>query len=83
MSESLRRIIDASPGPVLAQVIGWHEPETLIAQAKWLHKFSDRLTVKLPMSIAGIQALQRLKQDLPELQLAVTCVTSISQAYLV
>ena len=82
MSESLNRVIDASPGPVLAQVIGWNEPETMIAQAKWLHEFSDRITVKLPMSISGLQALQRLKQDLPELKIAVTLVASLSQAYL-
>ena len=82
MQESLRRTIDASPGPVLAQVIGWHEPETLIAQAEWLHRFSDRIIVKLPMSVAGIQALLRLKQDLPELRIAVTAVASLSQAYL-
>jgi len=82
MKKSLGRIVEASPGPVLAQVIGWHEPETLIAQAEWLHRFSDRIIVKLPMSNAGIQALLRLKQDLPELRLAVTTVATLSQAYL-
>jgi transaldolase len=82
MEKTLRDIVDASPGPVLVQVIGWHEPEPLIAQAKWLHAFSDQIIVKLPMSIAGIQALQQLKQELPELRLAITAVASLSQAYL-
>ena len=82
MEKSLRDIVDASPGPVLVQVIGWHEPEPLVAQAKWLHAFSDQLIVKLPMSIAGIQALQQLRRDLPELRLAITAVASLSQAYL-
>lgn len=78
----LADIIEASPGPVLVQAIGWHETETLVAQARALHVFSDRIVVKLPMSVAGIQALLQLKRDLPELRLAVTAVASISQAYL-
>jgi transaldolase len=82
MKKTLGHIVDASPGPVLVQVIGWHEPEPLTTQAKWLHAFSDRIIVKLPMGIAGIQALLQLKQDLPELRLAVTAVASVSQVYL-
>jgi len=82
MEKTLGDVVDASPGPVLAQVIGWHEPEPLIAQARWLHAFSDQIIVKLPMSIAGIQALSQLKRDLPKLRIAITAVVSISQAYL-
>jgi len=82
MKGTLRRIIDASPGPVLVQAIGWHDPEPLVAQAKQLHAFSDRIIVKLPMSIAGIRALLQLKQEQPDLRLAVTAVASLSQAYL-
>jgi transaldolase len=82
MERTLRDILLASPGPVLVQVIGWHDPEPLVAQAKWLHALSDQIIVKLPMSIAGIQALLRLKPELPELRLAVTAVASLSQAYL-
>ncbi len=82
MEKTLGDIVDASPGPVLVQVIGWHEPESLIAQAKWLHALSEQIIVKLPMSIAGIQALLQLKRDLPKLRLAITAVASLSQAYL-
>jgi transaldolase len=82
MVKTLRDVVEVSPGPVLVQVIGWHKTEPLIAQARWLHEFSERIIVKLPMSIAGIQALFQLKRDLPGLQLAVTAVASISQAYL-
>lgn len=82
MTRSLGRVVDASPGPVLVQVIGWHDPRPLVDQARWLHTFSDRIIVKLPMSIAGIQALHQLKQELPKLRLAVTAVASVSQAYL-
>jgi len=83
MEKTLAAIVEASPGPVFVQVIGWHEMEPLLRQARWLHAFSDKIIVKLPMSIAGIQALLQLKQELPDLRLAVTAVASISQAYLV
>ena len=88
MQGTLRRILDVSPGPVLVQAIGWHDPEPLVAQARWLHSFSERIIVKLPMSIAGIQALLQLKRDLPPdvhhppLRIAITTVVSLAQAYL-
>ncbi len=82
MRATLAGVLDVAPGPVLVQAIGWHEPEPLVAQALWLHRFSAQIVVKLPMSIAGLQALLRLKQDQPDLQLAVTAVSSVSQAYL-
>ncbi|MHB0856292.1 MAG: transaldolase family protein [Anaerolineae bacterium] len=82
MVATLQGVLEASPGPVLAQAVGWHDPEPLVAQARWLHSLSDRIVVKLPMSSAGIQALRRLKQELPELRIAVTTVASVAQAYL-
>ena len=82
MQATLRGIVDASPGPVLVQVIGWHDPEPMIRQARWLHAFSDHIIVKLPASIAGLQALQQLKRELPDLRLAVTAIASLAQAYL-
>jgi transaldolase len=82
MRQTLGRVLEASPGPVLVQVIGWHAVDPLVAQARWLHSFSDRIIVKLPMSTAGIQALLSLKEDRSDLRLAVTAVASISQAYL-
>lgn len=82
MASTLQRIVDASPGAVLCQAIGWHDPAPLMAQARWLHRFSERIVVKLPMSVAGLQALQRLKQDTPEMAIAITTVASVAQAYL-
>ncbi len=80
--KTLDGLVEASPGPVLVQVIGWTDPESLIRQACWLHAFSDKIVVKLPMSIAGIQALLRLKAEAPGLRLAVTVITTVAQAYL-
>ncbi|MHB9036794.1 MAG: transaldolase family protein [Armatimonadota bacterium] len=83
MQATLSRILDASPGQVFCQAVGSKERDPLVAQARWLHNFSDRIIVKLPMSIAGIQALIQLKSESPEIKLAVTTVCSIAQAYLV
>jgi transaldolase len=82
MQKTLRDVLDASPGPVFCQAVGWHEAEPLLAQARWLHGFSDRIIVKLPMSNAGIQALLRLRQDSPDMRIAITAVASVAQAYL-
>jgi transaldolase len=82
MEKTLAGIVDATPGVVLVQAIGWHDPEPLIRQARWLHAFSDKIVVKLPASIAGLQALQQLKRELPDLRLAVTAIASLAQAYL-
>jgi len=82
MRKTLSAVLEASPGPVFAQAVGWHEIEPLVAQAKWLHGFSDRIIVKLPMSVAGIRALQQLKRETPETQIAITAVSSVAQAYL-
>jgi transaldolase len=82
MEKTLGAVVDASPGPVFAQVIGWHDPEAMLRQARWLHAFSPRIIVKLPASVAGLQALQQLKAELPDLRLAVTAIASLAQAYL-
>jgi transaldolase len=82
LRETLRGIVEVSPGPVLCQAIGWGDPAPLEAQAQWLHAFSERIIVKLPMSIAGIQALIRLKKDDPGIKIAITLVSSVAQAYL-
>jgi transaldolase len=83
MQKTLRGVLDASPGSVFCQAVGWHERETLMGQARWLHAFSHRIIVKLPMSNAGIQSLLALKQELPDIRIAITAVSSIAQAYLV
>ena len=82
MEKTLAAVLDASPGPVFAQVIGWHDPAPMLRQARWLHAFSPQIIVKLPASVAGLQALQQLKSELPDLRLAVTAIASVAQAYL-
>jgi transaldolase len=83
METALRRVLDASPGPVFCQAIGWKEVEPLKAQARWLHNFSERIIVKLPMSGAGITAVTQLKRENSKIKLAVTAVSTVAQAVLV
>jgi transaldolase len=83
MQADLRAVLKASPGPVFCQVIGWKELKPLKVQARWLHQFSERIIVKIPMSPAGIQAVHELKTETPGIQLAVTAVSTVAQAILV
>lgn len=82
MQATLRGVLEASPGDVLCQAIGWDDPAPLIAQARWLHAQSPRLIVKLPMCKAGLQALAALKRETPAMRIAVTMVASVAQAVL-
>jgi transaldolase len=82
MQGTLRRILDVAPGQVLCQAVGWNNVGQLVGQARWLHRFAAQIVVKLPMSVAGLQALQHLKQDDPTMPIAVTVVASVAQAYL-
>jgi len=54
----------------------------MIEQAKRLHSYSERIIVKIPMSVGGIQALLALKGEVPELRITMTAVSSVAQAYL-
>jgi len=83
MEKTLRAVIEASPGSVLVQAVGWNDPKPLIGQARWLHTFSDKIIVKLPMSVAGLQALMAVKAEMPGIRVAITAVASVAQAYLV
>jgi len=82
MQLTLKKVLEASPGPVLCQAIGWHEVEPLKDQARWLHRLSEKVVVKLPMSPAGIRALLDLKAETPDMRIAITAIASIAQAYL-
>lgn len=82
MQATLRRVVDASPGPVLCQVIGFDDKAEMMRQARWLFAFSGKIIVKFPIGPAGLQALRDLKKERPDRQMAVTVVSSVAQAYL-
>lgn len=81
-TQRLKEIIKASPGYVFTQVIGWHDVDEMIKQARWLAEQSEKIVVKLPISIDGIQALLQLKKEDPKIRIAITAVASVSQALL-
>jgi transaldolase len=82
MQATLRKVVEVSPGDVLCQVIGARDAASLKAQARWLHRFSEKIVVKLPPSPAGFQALRDLKRETPDMQVAITLVSSLAQAYM-
>jgi transaldolase len=82
MRKTLDRILEASPGQVFCQVIGWHDISPMVEQARWLHSYSDKIIVKLPFTVAGLQALQRLKAENRDMPIAMTAIASVAQAYL-
>lgn len=82
MEATLKGVVEASPGPVLCQAIGWDDVESMKGQARWLHKFSEKIVVKLPMSQGGLVACQQLKKETPFIKIAITVICSIAQAYL-
>lgn len=83
IQQILNKVIEVSPGLVFCQVLGHTDREDLLAQARWLYALSPRIMVKLPMSVAGLQALTQLKREYPDRQVTVTVVSSVAQAYLV
>ena len=78
----LSEIVEVSPGYVFTQVIGWHNAQDMVKQARWLADQSEKIIVKLPMCIDGLVALQQLKKENPKMTIAVTAVASVSQALL-
>lgn len=82
MRKTLDGILEASPGQVFCQVIGWNDPQPMVEQARWLHRHSERIIVKLPFTVAGLKALQFLKSEKKNLPIAMTAIASVAQAYL-
>jgi len=78
----LKDILAVAPGCVFTQVIGWHDTEEMIKQARWLSEQSEKIIVKLPISVEGLQALMRLKKENSQMRIAISVVSSISQALL-
>ena len=76
----LLELIDASPGKVFTQVIGRDDAESMMGQARWLARLSPKVITKLPMTVAGIDAVVRLKREDPSIRLAVTAIASVAQA---
>ena len=78
----VRSRVDASPGPVFAQVIGWHDPvDDPPGAAACLLRPHHRQAARQRRGPAGAPAAQG-KGSEPDLRLAVTAIASLAQAYL-
>jgi len=81
--DRLHELVEASPGHVFTQVIGYQDRDAMIGQARWLSRQSERIIVKLPMTVEGIDVVRTLKREQPSIRLAVTTVSSVAQALIV
>ena len=78
--DRLHELIEVSPGHVFTQVIGVDDLDSMIKQARWLRGRSDKIVVKLPMTVAGIEAVITLKREDPSIRLSVTAISTVAQA---
>ncbi|MGE5548997.1 MAG: fructose-6-phosphate aldolase [Bacteroidota bacterium] len=75
----LREIVAVVDGPISAEVIGL-EAEEMVREGRELAKLHANIVVKIPMTLAGLQAVHRLKHE--GIKTNVTLVFSASQALL-
>lgn len=80
--QRLKDIIKVSPGYVFTQVIGLHNTAEMVRQARWLAEQSEKIVVKFPISIEGLQGVMQMKKENPKVRVAVTAVASVTQAML-
>ncbi|MBO6521258.1 MAG: fructose-6-phosphate aldolase [Rhodospirillales bacterium] len=62
MSEAIKEICDLVDGPVSAEVTAT-DVDGMLAEAKKLRAIADNVTIKVPLTEAGIQACKALSDD--------------------
>ncbi len=75
----LKEICAIVDGPISAEVVSL-EAEKMVEEARVLAKIHDNITIKLPMTLDGLQACRRLSDD--GIKTNMTLVFSPSQALL-
>jgi transaldolase len=78
-SDIIRAICKEVKGPVSVEALSL-DSESMLREARELRKFGDNVVVKIPMTIEGLKAVRRCKQE--EIPTNVTLVFSASQALL-
>jgi transaldolase len=75
----LKEICSIVDGPISAEVVSL-EADKMVDEARVLAKIHDNITIKLPMTLDGLQACRRLSED--GIKTNMTLVFSPSQALL-
>ena len=75
----VQKICSIVPGPVSTEVISTNAPE-MIAEARKIAKWADNIVVKIPASLAGIEATSELSKE--NIKVNLTLCFSINQALL-
>ena len=80
MKERIDKICDAVDGPVAVEVTA-SEPDGMVAQARELYSWNpNRIVVKVPVSMAGYEAIARLEKEFSIPTMA-TCIMTFTQGY--
>jgi len=77
--EVIKDITSEVPGPVSAEVVGL-ETDEMVAEAKEVAQWADNVVVKIPMTEAGLKAVNILSNE--GIKTNVTLVFTVSQAIL-
>jgi len=77
--EVIRDITSEVPGPVSAEVVGL-ETDEMVAEAREIAQWADNVVVKIPMTEAGLKAVNTLSNE--GIKTNVTLVFTVSQAIL-
>lgn len=75
----IKEITEEVSGPVSAEVVGL-EADEMIAEAREIAKWADNVVVKIPMTEAGLEAVNVLTQE--GIETNVTLVFTVSQGIL-
>lgn len=77
--EVIKDITSEVPGPVSAEVVGL-ETDEMVTEAREVAKWADNVVVKIPMTAAGLEAVNILSVE--GIKTNVTLVFTVSQAIL-
>lgn len=77
--EILKEICEVVDGPVSAEVVSL-DAEGMVEEARELAKISDKIVIKVPMTVEGLKATKRLSDE--NIKTNVTLVFSSAQALL-
>src|SRR5579862_3096571 len=76
LEDLIDALLKVQKGQVAVQVTA-NDAKTMIAQAEALHRFSDRIVVKIPVTEDGLMALHALSQKIPTMATAVFDVNQV------
>jgi len=76
--QRIHALLACCPGPLSVEVLA-ETPDAMLAEAKEYASWDPRIVVKIPMSIAGLEAIHQLERQ-HDIRVNVTCMMNSQQA---